>query len=245
MCAAPLCASVVTWPGGDLVAVRDCGLPAAARRPAAGDTAPERRSSPPKSLAPIPMSGFGRWAVAVWRGGGPGTVISTGNYNSALFPGFEQAAVGQECSKGKGLVRKSRIATNQLWREASCRGPGSSSTRGSCWKSPVSSPAQLPPTHSRATHLQCDRSEIRKSVSALQTFCKYFCTQYVIVERVRGEWGTMEPPPAVDLYPQQSFVDVAVPKHSKYPPVSLFNNNIPMTYSPSSLRWVLLFEGCA
>ena len=54
----------------------------------------------------------------------------------------------------------------------------------------------------------------------------------------------MEPPPTaapapVDLYPQQSF-DVPVPtpaKHSKYaPPVSLFNNNLPMTYSPSSLR---------
>ena len=41
------------------------------------------------------------------------------------------------------------------------------------------------------------------------------------------------PPPPVDLYQQQSF---EVPKHPKYPPVSLFNNNLPMTYTPSTLR---------
>ena len=45
----------------------------------------------------------------------------------------------------------------------------------------------------------------------------------------------MEPPPApVDIYPQQTFDVPAPAKPPKYAPsVSLFNNNLPMTYSPS------------
>ena len=61
--------------------------------------------SPPKSLAPIPGSGFDP------------SPTSTGNYNSALFPGFSRT----EQSKGKGRARKFRIAIDQLWRETSCR----------------------------------------------------------------------------------------------------------------------------
>ena len=93
---------------------RGAGLRTAARRPAAGRHSGGAEIVTAKKFSPDPNERFRKMSGGGVAGGGPGTVISTGNYNSALFPGFEQAAVGQECSKGKGLVRKSRIATNQL-----------------------------------------------------------------------------------------------------------------------------------
>lgn len=51
------------------------------------------------------------------------------------------------------------------------------------------------------------------------------------------EAASMEAPAqALDLYTHQPFEQ----KHkapSPYPPVSLFNNNLPMAYSSASLRW--------
>ena len=90
--------------------------------------------TPSKSLAPIPMSGFWRWDLGCrsWVCGclcqesSPQEIITV-----RYFPDFSRTPG----SKGKGLVRKSRIATDQHWRETSCR----RILRGSCWKSTVSS----------------------------------------------------------------------------------------------------------
>ena len=48
---------------------------------------------------------------------------------------------------------------------------------------------------------------------------------------------------ALDLYTHQPFEQ----KHkapSPYPPVSLFNNNLPMAYSSASLRWEKQYQIC-
>ena len=90
---------------------------------------PARLPSPGKSLAPI-------LARCPGREPHPQEIITLQHFPDPSRP---------EQSKGKGLVRKFRIATDQLWREAWCRG----CAPGSCWKSAVSSTSPPPPDRSQ------------------------------------------------------------------------------------------------
>ena len=85
------------------------------------------------------------------------------------------------------------------------------------------------------------QSEIRTSATVFSAINVILLKVTKINKEDSYKMANMEPPPpsSVDLYTQQSF---EVPKHPKYPPVSLFNNNLPMTYSSSTLRLVFINE---
>ena len=100
------------------------------------------------------------------------------------------------------------------------------------WKSTVSSTWSQPTTH---TWFAYNRKSVLQSYtgSSDSTRAEQFWLDLLIISEIKKE---MEPPQPVDVYTTHTQQSFDATKHPKYPPVSLFNNNLPMTYSPSSLR---------
>ena len=188
---------------------------------------PKFRCAPSKSLAPIPMSGFWVWRRA--RRGqtnpSPQEIITV-----RYFPDFSRAVVleRERTCKEVENCHQPTLTGNFLSRIPPWK----------LWKSTVSSTWSQPTTHTWFAHN-------RKSVAQSYTYTIQAPQTGLERDNIDLIWPpgniseikkAMEPPQPVDVYTTHTQQSFEATKHPKYPPVSLFNNNLPMTYSPSSLR---------